>query len=416
MIFDPNKAEETILRNIKNARKSIEISLYGFENDTIANALIQAHQRRGITIRMSTEYDSERSSSWQKVIQSGIPVSLGNNSGIMHNKYLIFDQKYIMTGSTNLTQGMFRHFNNSVLIKSEELVKEYMIDFEIQFLGYYASQKDKIFTNTSGENSWEMKEFKLGSLRVTPFFTPYRNTIKNYTNRQMLEKAFKGPLAICPMSSHACRESSALGNRLCRQQAPNTNLCPLECYHNSNNRLLYRYINYDKDEKWYCANFNHALNTIVPILRNAKKSIAVLAFAFTERVLLQELINAYEKRNVDVKVWIERSQYRSQYRHSRNSFAELKKRIGFVKLSRRANGGFLHHKVFVVDDEIVILGSLNFSNNAVTANDENFLIFRDAPAMAKAFKIEATMIDKHSYYLPDLPGSKEEVANTPDVL
>ena len=54
------------------------VSLYGFENKKIADALIDAKVERGINIRMSTEYDSESSDSWQKIINSGISVRLGN--------------------------------------------------------------------------------------------------------------------------------------------------------------------------------------------------------------------------------------------------------------------------------------------------------------------------------------------------
>jgi phosphatidylserine/phosphatidylglycerophosphate/cardiolipin synthase-like enzyme len=34
----------------------------------------------------------------------------------------------------------------------------------------------------------------------------------------------------------------------------------------------------------------------------------------------------------------------------------------------------MHHKVIVIDDQTVITGSLNFSNNANESNDENVVI------------------------------------------
>ncbi len=34
----------------------------------------------------------------------------------------------------------------------------------------------------------------------------------------------------------------------------------------------------------------------------------------------------------------------------------------------------MHHKVFIVDEKILVTGSFNFSNNARTRNDENTLI------------------------------------------
>jgi phosphatidylserine/phosphatidylglycerophosphate/cardiolipin synthase-like enzyme len=38
----------------------------------------------------------------------------------------------------------------------------------------------------------------------------------------------------------------------------------------------------------------------------------------------------------------------------------------------------MHHKVFIVDGQTVILGSFNFSQNADHDNDENLLIVDDA--------------------------------------
>jgi phosphatidylserine/phosphatidylglycerophosphate/cardiolipin synthase-like enzyme len=44
----------------------------------------------------------------------------------------------------------------------------------------------------------------------------------------------------------------------------------------------------------------------------------------------------------------------------------------------------MHHKVIVVDGEIVIFGSFNFSASANDSNDENLLIVYD-PVFAGAF-------------------------------
>ena len=38
----------------------------------------------------------------------------------------------------------------------------------------------------------------------------------------------------------------------------------------------------------------------------------------------------------------------------------------------------LHHKVIILDDSTVILGSFNFSSNATDSNDENLVIIHDA--------------------------------------
>jgi len=51
------------------------------------------------------------------------------------------------------------------------------------------------------------------------------------------------------------------------------------------------------------------------------------------------------------------------------------------------NPYLMHHKVFIIDGQTVILGSFNFSQNAETENDENLLIIDDA-RIAQAFSAE----------------------------
>ena len=49
-----------------------------------------------------------------------------------------------------------------------------------------------------------------------------------------------------------------------------------------------------------------------------------------------------------------------------------------VPVRRDGNPIFLHDKVIVVDEHIVITGSLNFSTNAEESNDENVIIIDNA--------------------------------------
>ena len=41
------------------------------------------------------------------------------------------------------------------------------------------------------------------------------------------------------------------------------------------------------------------------------------------------------------------------------------------------NAGLMHHKVIIIDNEIVITGSYNFTASAERTNDENVVIFFD---------------------------------------
>jgi phosphatidylserine/phosphatidylglycerophosphate/cardiolipin synthase-like enzyme len=49
-----------------------------------------------------------------------------------------------------------------------------------------------------------------------------------------------------------------------------------------------------------------------------------------------------------------------------------------VPVRQDGNPNFLHDKFIIVDDRIVITGSLNYSTNAEESNDENVLIIDNA--------------------------------------
>jgi phosphatidylserine/phosphatidylglycerophosphate/cardiolipin synthase-like enzyme len=51
-----------------------------------------------------------------------------------------------------------------------------------------------------------------------------------------------------------------------------------------------------------------------------------------------------------------------------------------VRLDGNPRG--MHHKVILIDNQIVVTGSYNFSNNAKTRNDENTLIIHSAEVAA----------------------------------
>ena len=58
-----------------------------------------------------------------------------------------------------------------------------------------------------------------------------------------------------------------------------------------------------------------------------------------------------------------------------------------VPARRDGNPSFLHHEVVIVDERIVMTGSLNFSTSAETKNDENVLII-DNPEIAALYMQE----------------------------
>jgi phosphatidylserine/phosphatidylglycerophosphate/cardiolipin synthase-like enzyme len=107
---------------------------------------------------------------------------------------------------------------------------------------------------------------------------------------------------------------------------------------------------------------------ISELLNNANESIYFLAYSFTNDEFGQILIRK-PGGGLEVSGVMEEEQVNS---NQGTEFDPLSQAGIDVKLD--GNTELMHHKVFIIDGEVVILGSYNFSQNAEIRNDENSLI------------------------------------------
>jgi len=114
------------------------------------------------------------------------------------------------------------------------------------------------------------------------------------------------------------------------------------------------------------------LNALVPLLNSAEQSIHFLAFSFTSNEL-GDIVRAKAEAGLTVAGVMDEGQISSNQGTEFDPFqqAELDVLIDGID-------GQMHHKVFVIDEKIVALGSYNFSRSAEERNDENLLIIYDA--------------------------------------
>jgi len=116
------------------------------------------------------------------------------------------------------------------------------------------------------------------------------------------------------------------------------------------------------------------------LLGQAQQSIRFMAFSFTHDDFGQA-IRDRAKAGVLVQGVFETRGSDTEY----SEFGRMKK--DKLDVWQDGNPYTLHHKVFIIDDETVVLGSYNFSSNADEANDENVLVIHNAD-IAKEFVAE----------------------------
>lgn len=123
--FSPGPdCEDHIITEINRAQK-IDIAVYSITNRKIADAIISAHLR-GAKIRIVTDRTmaKNRHALNAELLAAGIPVLTHRQYRIEHNKFAIFDNRRIITGSYNWTRNASAH-NSENCILFDMLTGEY---------------------------------------------------------------------------------------------------------------------------------------------------------------------------------------------------------------------------------------------------------------------------------------------------
>lgn len=115
---------------------------------------------------------------------------------------------------------------------------------------------------------------------------------------------------------------------------------------------------------------NQVMPAIITEVGTAKNRIRFMAFSFTYDALGDAML-AKINQGIPVEGIFET-------RGSETASSELK-RLFCTGMDIRQDGNnfTFHHKVIIIDNTTVITGSFNFSENAVSSNDENLLIIKD---------------------------------------
>jgi phosphatidylserine/phosphatidylglycerophosphate/cardiolipin synthase-like enzyme len=125
------------------------------------------------------------------------------------------------------------------------------------------------------------------------------------------------------------------------------------------------FINNKKIEILFCPD-DWCASRVINLLSGSEKSIYFMTFSFTHEKIADMLISKKNKGLI-VKGVMEKSQ-NSKY----SRYDELLNAGVDVKWD--SNSANMHHKVFIIDESIVITGSFNPTISGDTRNDENLVV------------------------------------------
>lgn len=138
--FSPEDAlEKRLIELIDEENKSIYIAIYCFTHREIGEALIKA-KKRGVDVQLIVDkYSVKVRSPLAKMVGEGIsicvwdsksPNSKKNERALMHNKFCVFGNDTVWTGSFNFTYRASRtHQENVIVLHNKEIAAEFKKQF-----------------------------------------------------------------------------------------------------------------------------------------------------------------------------------------------------------------------------------------------------------------------------------------------
>jgi phosphatidylserine/phosphatidylglycerophosphate/cardiolipin synthase-like enzyme len=153
-------------------------------------------------------------------------------------------------------------------------------------------------------------------------------------------------------------------------------------------------------------------NAVVALIDKAKK-VRIIAMLISDLGILQAL-SKFEAADKDIKGVVDPHEMKQVMKPPRGKskipaalfwFARKDKRFVAAPshaYSQNDNNDFMHNKVMIIDDRIVITGSYNFSENAEN-NDENMLILESSEAAASYTKYFEVLFEQYQKRGAPLP-------------
>jgi phospholipase D len=128
--------EDLLLYAVGKAKKEIIVAAYAFTRHQIADALIEANEN-GIEVKVKMDREQGEneygSPTVDKLEDNDIDIQLIEMPRYrhMHNKFIIVDERYVLTGSYNFPNAATKdNYENVVLIDDEDVAKLFVLEWE----------------------------------------------------------------------------------------------------------------------------------------------------------------------------------------------------------------------------------------------------------------------------------------------
>ncbi len=136
---------DALVTMVSHTRHSLDIAAYALDLPPLVDAVREAHER-GVAVRVVGDEDAADDPGFVDLVDAGVEVVFRTTgSGIMHDKFVLFDDQAVWTGSTNFTEnGVYLNNNDSLILPSPDLVERYRVEFDQMFDGVFGRHKEAL--------------------------------------------------------------------------------------------------------------------------------------------------------------------------------------------------------------------------------------------------------------------------------
>jgi phosphatidylserine/phosphatidylglycerophosphate/cardiolipin synthase-like enzyme len=147
----PPPHEQAIVADINAAQQWVDAALFEYSLASIADALIQAHER-GVEVRLALDRENledEKDAAWAgRMEEADIPIAWEDSTSFQHSKFFVIDDTIVWTGSWNVTtNGTYRNNNNILRLTIPSITQNYRAEFDQMNSGTFGNDKESLTPN-----------------------------------------------------------------------------------------------------------------------------------------------------------------------------------------------------------------------------------------------------------------------------
>ncbi len=129
------EGKDKILSLVRKANKSVNVAIFSFTHEQLADELVKA-DIKGLDVEVLVERRQRngQNSQYTRLRDFGVDIKVDGNKNNLHHKFIIIDNKIVITGSPNFSwSGYNRNDENFLIIYNDELALRYVREFDRLF-------------------------------------------------------------------------------------------------------------------------------------------------------------------------------------------------------------------------------------------------------------------------------------------